>query len=150
MTLSSQDSEIVTSNLSPELASEFPSEFSSTELSIEEEVGLHRPRRASHPIQNFLSALGLMTLGAGLVIAGGYASGGNFSLFGKSNPSNTVTPVEAPQPNPVVTNPQNFVAGVVAQAGQAVVRIDATVTRSPQVNSPFNDPRLREFFRRWI
>lgn len=145
MTFSSQDSEIVTSNLSPELASEFPPEFSSTELSLDEEVGLHRPQRASHPIQNFLSAIGLVTLGAGLVIAGGYASGGNFSLFGTPTQSSKSTTVEPTQPSSFAANPQNFVAGVVAQAGPAVVRIDATVNRTAN-NSPFNDPRLREFF----
>ena len=145
MTFSSQDSETVTSNLSPELASEFPPEFSSTELSLDEEVGLQRPQKVSHPIQNFLSAMGLVTLGAGLVIAGGYASGGTFSLFGTPTQTSSTAPAAPSQPNPIAATPQNFVAEVVSQAGPAVVRIDATVNQTTQ-NSPFNDPRLREFF----
>ena len=136
MTISSQNPNRVTPNLSPELASEFPPEFASQEVSLDpipgsEPVESDSPHR---PMQQFLSALGFIGLGAGLVMAGGMATNENFGWLG-STPLPAATIPQVPSQSSVLPTDQNFVADVVAQVGPAVVRIDASVIRPQRSGS---------------
>jgi Do/DeqQ family serine protease len=99
-----------------------------------------KPRSRWSPI----TALSLVSLGAGLTLAGGYL------LNGQSSPSpNRLTAIAVPNAptaaRALTVAPNNFITQVVQKVGPAVVRIDATTVRrsSPQA---FNDPFFKEFF----
>lgn len=128
MTIFFQDHDCVTSNLSPELASEFPPEFASQELSLEDIQTSESPvaPRSARPLQKLFSALGFIGLGAGLVIAGGIATKGKIG----PTPIPAATIPMVPSPSTALPSNPNFVADVVAQVGPAVVRIDASVLRT--------------------
>ncbi|MCM1984836.1 HhoA/HhoB/HtrA family serine endopeptidase [Lyngbya confervoides] len=117
-------------HLSPELASEFPPEIASQEISLgygaNADLEAHRVD-APHPrslVQTFFSALGLVALGAGLMVAGGYATTGTPFPFRVETASDSVPPL-APRPSSFNPGPETFVSTVVESAGPAVVRIEA-------------------------
>jgi S1-C subfamily serine protease len=93
---------------------------------------------------NPITALSLVSLGAGLTLAGGYLLNGQSS----SSP-NRLTAIAVPNAptaaRALTVAPNNFITQVVQKVGPAVVRIDATTVRhsSPQA---FNDPFFKEFF----
>jgi Do/DeqQ family serine protease len=99
-----------------------------------------KPRAHWNPI----TALSLVSLGAGLTLAGGYLLGGQPSAS-----PNRLTAIAVPNapaaPRTLTVVPNNFITQVVQKVGPAVVRIDATTIRrsSPQV---FDDPLFKEFF----
>lgn len=87
--------------------------------------------------------LALVSLGAGMVFAGGYVgsqqaqtanNGSNFPI-GSAKAAPLVPPAES-----------NFVTGVVNRVGDAVVRIDASRTVRSNIPDEFNDPLFRRFF----
>jgi Do/DeqQ family serine protease len=100
-----------------------------------------QPRTRWNPI----TALSLVSLGAGLTLAGGYLLGG------QPNASpNRLTAIAVPNapaaPRTLMVVPNNFITQVVQKVGPAVVRIDATTTVRRSLPQAFNDPLLKEFF----
>jgi len=123
MTRFSQDRDSVTSHLSPELASEFPTEFHTQDLSLDATSESVLKRR---PVRALFSALGLMGLGAGLAIIGSIVTRGSVG-WGSLSPLPAVTvPSRSSSSTAVLPTDYNFVAEVVAEVGPEVVRIEAS------------------------
>ncbi len=116
--------------------------ISDTHVSAEPEEGRSlKPRTRWNPI----TALSLVSLGAGLTLAGAYLLGGQLS----SSP-NRLTAIAVPNapaaPRTLTVAPNNFITQVVQKVGPAVVRIDATTTVRRSLPQAFNDPLFKEFF----
>ncbi|MGF1461433.1 MAG: HhoA/HhoB/HtrA family serine endopeptidase [Leptolyngbyaceae cyanobacterium] len=106
---------------------------------------------SSHPArwaQRTGQSLLLMLVGAGLATAGtGALQAMQPRLDGAFTqaqaPAETNTAIA---PSAVAPDSSSFVAGIVQEAGQAVVRIDASRTVTSQVPEAFQNPFFREFF----
>ena len=93
----------------------------------------------------------LMVAGAGLATAGTGALQAMQPRFEQQQPQAQVKTESAGEttaiaPNPVAPASSSFVADIVQEAGQAVVRIDASRTVTSQVPEAFQNPFFREFF----
>lgn len=100
-----------------------------------------KPRARWNPV----TAISLVSLGAGLTLAGGYLLGGQPSAS-----PNRLTAIAVPNapaaPRTLTVVPNNFITQVVQKVGPAVVRIDATTTVRRSLPQAFNDPLFKEFF----
>lgn len=107
----------------------------------------HHPARL---VKRTGQSLLLMLAGAGLATAGTGALQAMQPSFEERQqaPVQTETPADqtAIAPNPTAPVTSSFVANIVQEAGQAVVRIDASRTVTSQVPEAFQNPFFREFF----
>jgi Do/DeqQ family serine protease len=92
-----------------------------------------------------LTALSLVSLGAGLTLAGGYLMGNQSSPTASSQLTAIAVPNAPTVARTLTVAPNNFITQVVEKVGPAVVRIDATTVRRSSFQA-FNDPFFKEFF----
>ncbi|NEO87408.1 MAG: trypsin-like serine protease [Spirulina sp. SIO3F2] len=96
---------------------------------------------SNSPRRPWLHRLTLVVLGAGLAL------GGNHVYNSTADRADTLTRETAQAaPSPAALVPTNFVAEVVQQSGDAVVRIDAQRTVQQQLPPALQDPFFRRFF----
>ena len=94
------------------------------------------------------SSLSLVLLGSGIALGGNYLINSPQS-FAQSSDNDAVTTKEESVKQTTETAieiPQNYVSEVVKQAGDSVVRIDASRKVSTNAPAMFNDPFFRQFF----
>ncbi|MEM6518313.1 MAG: HhoA/HhoB/HtrA family serine endopeptidase [Cyanobacteria bacterium P01_C01_bin.70] len=110
-------------------------------------VSSHRPARWAQ--RTGLSLL-LMLAGAGLATVGTGALQAMQPRFAESRQAQLPAEVSAIEtaitPNQAAPASSSFVANIVQNAGQAVVRIDASRTVTSRIPETFQNPFLREFF----
>lgn len=105
------------------------------------------PQPQHHPRWQFpLAALGLVSLGAGLTLIGGYVSTGQPIPFADNHLSAVALPNAQPAVRAASSEPTNFITSVVDRVGPAVVRINTTTTMRQNTPQSFNDPFFQEFF----
>jgi Do/DeqQ family serine protease len=92
-----------------------------------------------------LTALSLVSLGAGLTLAGGHLMGNQSSPTASSQLTAIAVPNAPTAARTLTVAPNNFITQVVEKVGPAVVRIDATTVRRSSFQA-FNDPFFKEFF----
>ncbi|MEM9769388.1 MAG: serine protease, partial [Cyanobacteria bacterium P01_D01_bin.71] len=109
-------------------------------------VSSHRPARWAQ--RTGLSLL-LMLAGAGLATVGTGALQAMQPRFAESQQAQLPAEVSAIEtaitPNQAAPASSSFVANIVQNAGQAVVRIDASRTVTSRIPETFQNPFLREF-----
>ena len=106
-------------------------------------VPSQRKSRFSSP----LTALGFISLGVGLTLAGGYVTAGQPVPFGEDHLSAIALPNAQPAVRTVTAEPTNFISTVVEKVGPAVVRIDTTTTVAQNsLPQGFDDPLFKQFF----
>jgi S1-C subfamily serine protease len=96
--------------------------------------------------QSPLGALSLVSLGAGLTLAGGYLTAGQPIPFAENRLSAIAVPNAQPAVRAVTSEPANFITSVVDKVGPAVVRINTTTTVRQRGPQAFDDPFFQEFF----